>query len=304
MFSTYGYEEIIRNAYRVARPIVGDDRSIQTTGDLRPYYLDFLENHQPYMPVNRTDDLIIADDAVEDALLAAYGRESKLNDLKQTEIIGDAYTRRLKAEKVDIVRRGLEEFRKLDDTLCAVFDLVIHSVFVRSSNYVEGRASHGGSSSSAMGVIWMAVGPKIAVPDVVEMLLHELTHHLLFLDECNYPHFDYALIKREDTRAFSAILNMSRPIDKVVHSIMVATELVLGRGSFPALAHSSSVHPPTPKLIDDVLTACASLNHLDPAAEVLRPRSRDFVDRCLAACTSKGSAKHELAGCTRAATLS
>ncbi len=283
MFSLYGYEETIRNVYRVAHPFI-NGRVIQGSDDLRTCYLDFLQDHQPYMPINRSDDVFISDPEIENGLVAAYGHNATLNDLKQSEIIGEPYSDEDKTNKTALAREALEEFRNIDDTLCAVFDLTIHSIVIRPSNRPQGRASHGGSSSAAMGTIWLAMGPSITKADVVEMLLHELTHHLLFIDERNHAHFDYDLIARKENQGFSAILNLIRPVDKVFHSIVVAAELILGRRRFLPHAESLSVHPPTAKMLADVLTAQASLAGSNSARFVLKPRACEILDQCAVAC--------------------
>jgi hypothetical protein len=283
MFSLYGFEESIRNAYRVAHPFAarGD---LATTAALREAYLAFLQDHQPYMPLNRGTDVFVVDDEVEARLVAAYGHNAALNDLRQSEIIGEPYPAAEKELKVARARAALERFRDLDDELAALFDLTIHSIIIRPSNVAGGRRSYGGSSSAAMGVIWLSLGKEVTERDIVEMLLHELTHHLLFLDERNHPHFDYDLITREENRAFSAILNLNRPVDKVMHSIVVASELILGRRRFLPLDRQCSVHPATEKMLADLRSAHESLTALPAAEEVLRPRAREIVDRCLGVC--------------------
>jgi hypothetical protein len=285
MFSLFGHEEIIRNAYRVSHPFV-NGRPLRTSGDLRACYLEFLADHQPYMPVNRGDDVFVTDEATENALVAAYGHNATLNDLGQSEIIGAAYRDSVKAGKIALARTALETFLGLDERLAAVFDLTIHSIVVRPSNRLAGHASYGGSSSAAMGTIWLALGPGVTQVDIIEMLLHELTHHLLFLDERNHPHFDYGHIASERNRAFSAILNMIRPIDKVVHSIVVATELVLGRRTFLRDDRPRVVHPASEKMIADAQQSYASVSALEHADLVLRPRTREILDRCRDACAA------------------
>lgn len=285
MFSLYGYEETISNVYRVAHPFIAN-RCVSTTEDLRKFYLDFLEAHQPYMPVNRSDEVFVTDERTEDALVSAYGHNATLNDLQQSEVIGTPYPDGVKREMIARVREALDTFRGLDDTLTAIFDLTIHSIVIRPSNKPQGRASHGGSSSAAIGTIWIAPRSTTTKFDIVEMLLHELTHHLLFIDERNYPHFDYGLIGHRGNRAFSAILNMSRPVDKVAHSIVVATELILGRSRFLPENNPRTVHPQTDKMIADVLTAHASITNIESAEQLLRPRISEILTRCLTACTA------------------
>lgn len=49
----------------------------------------------------------------------------------------------------------------------------------------------------------------------------------MFLDELRYSHYAYARILDPSTYARSAILNIDRPLDKVLHSIVVAVEILL-----------------------------------------------------------------------------
>ena len=282
MFSLFGFEEAVANTYRVAYPFIGE-RPVGTTSELRACYLDFLTDHQPYMPVNRTHDMFVTEVEAESRLVAAYSHNAALNDLGQSTVIGDSYDEPSKLRKVALARDALHEFRELDDELAAIFDLTIHSIVIRPSNSADGRKSYGGSSSAAMGVIWLSLGPTVTRGDVVEMLLHELTHHLLFIDERNHPHFDYDLLTRPENRAFSAILNLHRPLDKVVHSIVVATELILGRRRFLPETELT-VHPPAEKMLRDVRSAYESIVTLPAADAVLRPRARAIIDGCVAAC--------------------
>lgn len=282
MFSTFGRDEVIKDVYRIAAPYAGSPR-VTTVGELRSVFHNFLSRHQPYMPVNRADDPFIVDAGLEDALVRAYSFNNTLDDLRQTQIIGDAYPLEVKLERIDFARRALDRFLSLDEELAAVFDLAIHSIVVRPSDRPGGRASYGGSSSAAIGVIWLSLGPTVTELDVVEMLLHELTHHLLFIDERSFAHFDYAQMTREENRAYSAILNLRRPIDKVFHSIVVATELVLGRHSFLPPG-PITVHPPTDKLSADTVTASASLTDLDRTCGAIEPRGHEILARCLERC--------------------
>ena len=89
MFSLYGADESIRNIYRISHPFL-NGRAIRTSLELRACYLDFLSDHQPYMPLNWSEDIVVADPIVEDALVAAYGHNATLNDLGQAEGRGEA----------------------------------------------------------------------------------------------------------------------------------------------------------------------------------------------------------------------
>ena len=74
--------------------------------------------------------------------------------------------------------------------------MVINSIFFRSS-----KRAVGGSSSASMGAIWMNHSPKLENGDIVELLVHELAHHMMFIDERCYLHYYYEEIIKEENYA-------------------------------------------------------------------------------------------------------
>ncbi|MDP2104576.1 MAG: HEXXH motif-containing putative peptide modification protein, partial [Desulfobulbaceae bacterium] len=160
---------------------------------------------------------------------AAFGKGA-LNDLGQEHLVGDPYDGELLEQKINLARGALEEVMDSSADFASVFDLVIHSVFIKASRPSRhSLGSHGGSTSGSIGAIWFSVSDKVCHRDLVEMFVHELTHHLLFVDELNCPQFNYDLIVRPEHYARSAILKRQRPLDKVVHSIAVGATIVDAR---------------------------------------------------------------------------
>jgi hypothetical protein len=57
-----------------------------------------------------------------------------------------------------------------------------------------------------------------------------LAYHLLLIDERVHGHYvSYAKLADKRNYAHSAILKCNRPLDKVFHSLVVATELLASR---------------------------------------------------------------------------
>jgi len=283
MFSTFGFEEAVKNIYRIAAPYAGSG-AVRTTDDLRRIYHDFLTSHLPYMPVNRGDECLIDDEVIEAALVRAYSFNNTLDDLQQAHIIGQPYEASEKRQRLSVARAAIAEFKSLDAHLAILFDLVIHSVVLRPSKRHNGRASFGGSSSAALGTIWLSLGPNVRQADLVEMLLHELTHHLLFIDERSFAHYDYPALSQKHNQAYSAILNLTRPIDKVFHSIVVASELLLGRQRFWPQGHDVRVHPASESMQIETQKALASLYALPNVATLIQPRGHEILTRCAQHC--------------------
>lgn len=279
MFSTFGEDDLLRIIYTISATIP-QAKPVETTTDLRAAYHAFLRSHQPYMPINSSHDPFILDPLVEDELARAYTLKSTLDDLKQARIIGDRYTDADRQERVTFAREAYNHFMSCNPSLALIFDLAIHSIVIRPSRREAGRASHGGSSSAALGTIWLSLADSVTRSDVVEMLLHELTHHLLFLDERAHPHFNYALIAKPENFAYSAILNLSRPLDKVVHSIVVASEILAGRESFLPPSGATTVHPSSRKMREETLRAISSVYDLPNLSELVMPRALDILAVC------------------------
>lgn len=284
MLNTDGYRTIIGNVYKIAKPFIKSE--LKNIDDLRKYYLDFLENYNHGVVINRSNDPFITDLGIESNLINAFG-VSTLDDLRQYQAIGQPLANEIKDEKIEFARGALNTLLELDPKLKAIFNLVIHSIFLRESSKIEGvAASFGGSTSTAIGVICISDIHKMTKLDVMEVLLHELTHSLVFIDELNYPLFSYDEIKKKENFARSAILLKSRPLDKVVHSIIVGTEILCAREKYN-LEGERNVHPKTDKLTNDIVSSCKSIFEVKNVSSALYPRAIDMVDKCLEICTKK-----------------
>lgn len=278
MFSLFGPELSIKNAYLLGRRFMGN-RTLSHTRDLKPYYLDFLAEHQPRLPLNRGAEPFITDPRAEELLKDAY-RASSLNDLKQQRIIGDSFDAPERERLIALVREGYAQLSSANPALQAVFDLAIHSVFFRRSTRTDaGAVSFGGSSSTAMGAIWVSGHGKQTKHDVAEFLLHELTHHLLFLSERCLPQFHYREMIKPENYAQSAILNKRRPLDKVVHSVVVSTELLLARRSFLRGA-AVTIHPDSPTMTARSLRSIDEVLSLSNRDAVITPWTVELLERC------------------------
>lgn len=281
MLTLYGRDDVLRNLYRLAK-LESPEAIIETSEQLRPSYLAFLAAHQPWVPINWTEDVFVTAPEVEDRLSAAFS-EGALDDLSQADVFGPAYPHDVRLAKLDLARRALADLLVRDGDFALVFGLVIHSVFIRSSKPARGmRGSHGGSSSASIGAIWLTVNDGVGMIDLMEMYVHELTHHLIFVDELNHGQFDYDAIAKPENFAHSAILKRHRPLDKVVHSIIVATEIMAARARYLDLDHESgsTIHPPTTALRAETLAAMESVQQLPNLTDLITPHTSKILARC------------------------
>ena len=277
MLALCSRDEVFRNVYWIAK-VEDRAKAFEDFEDLRDGYLDFLSERQPSAPVNRSDDVFVENTDMQEHLSVAFSHGA-LNDLNQGDVLGDPYPKSIQEDKTQHARAAFSELLKLDDELAVIFDLVIHSVFVRS-----GKHSHGGSSSASIGTIWLAVVDGTEQLDLMEMYVHELTHHLLFIDELNHTQFNYQEIVRPGNFALSAILKRARPLDKVVHSIVVGAEMIIARHKFLS-NHAETVNHPTTKMLQvDTLAAIDSVYGLPNIDDLITLHMRDIIDQCAEIC--------------------
>ncbi|OGQ47496.1 MAG: hypothetical protein A3I05_02355 [Deltaproteobacteria bacterium RIFCSPLOWO2_02_FULL_44_10] len=287
MFSLFGPEESIKNVYKLSCKFFDENR-ITDTNSLKHYYLNFLSVHQPHQPINRSSIFFITDEEISNKLKKAY-HSSGLNDLNQQGVLGQSMAPDERSQLIDLVGNGYEHLSRANPKLKALFDLVIHSIFfVKSHKGKLGAISFGGSSSTAMGTIWISGHGNLTKHDIAEFLLHELTHHLLFVAERCIAQFKYTEMILPENFAQSAILNRKRPLDKVVHSVAVSTEILLARRSFlPPV--EIIIHPDSQTLEKQTLFAIDDVFKLKKLEKVLTPWTIDLLHRCKAALTIRES---------------
>ncbi|HEY5927567.1 MAG TPA: hypothetical protein VIV11_38045, partial [Kofleriaceae bacterium] len=160
------------------------------------------------------------DEAREEQLVAPLFQPSPLDD---RDVYKDAKNyqnvrrdRDLLGREVAHLTESLAEFRQRDPGFWEVFDIFTNFVVCTESKYTPG-----GTSSAALGVIYV-VRPQDRTPhSLYELFVHEVTHLMMFVDERRSRHYrSDALIAVKDNYVVSAVYERLRPLDKVLHSIV------------------------------------------------------------------------------------
>jgi hypothetical protein len=261
MYGLLGSSQNIKNIYRLSVPFVGSQK-IATTDDLKVPYLSFLNQYQPNYRVPLNQKQVVTDFAQRQVLLGAFGA-SQINDLQQENMIGSTYNREAEQLCCENLIAAKNRMAQLNSELNDLFDLTIHSILLcGSSQNSAGMRARGGTSSKCVGLIWLTMEGHLSPQDIVEMMIHELTHNLVFINELNSPQFDYDLLNLAENWAQSSILNRKRPMDKVIHSIIVAHEILFARKHYLPNEDLLKVHPESGLLKQNTLASITSvLNH-------------------------------------------
>lgn len=85
----------------------------------------------------------------------------------------------------------------------------------------------GGTTSCALGLIWLNPHKNWTIIDYADALYHEFTHTSIFIDDMvNCMFLDAKACKNEDAFVTSAILKIKRPLDSAYHAAGVAVALM------------------------------------------------------------------------------
>jgi len=271
MLSENGYQNVIKNVYKLSCGAPGGN-SVENIDELRNYFLNFLEDLYPNIEVNRTKDIFIYDDNIELNLANAFNMKEHLGNPDQMKgFIGNAYPNPVKIKKIEQVKIALEELLDIDNELRSIFELVIHSIIVREPKTIDGRITHSSSATTAVGVIWLSIVDGLSKHDIQELLVHELIHQLLFIDDFVHSQFDYAEMSKEENFGITGISLTRRPLDIVIHSLVVAAELVMARKYLIGEPVNPKVHSRTDKITKNAITSYRYLLSLANCNKLVTP---------------------------------
>lgn len=279
MYHSFGTRDIIETIILLSHQASGSQQPASSQA-LKTAYSLALHRLQPKVPLMvEPRTLFTTDPAITQAIMPLYRVHTAINDLNQHNLLAEDSTDDFSMEVARLERILQEAFAPCDD-LWKIFNLVINYVFCAPAS--PATQVHGASTSAAVGVIWATPLSLLSRQDIAEFFLHELTHNLVHLDELRHGHYqDSRLLPIPGNYASSSVLQRRRPMDKALHSLVVATEILLFRERYTGHPESPVVHPPSRQLLESALDCGLSIAELHSRRDfVLTKRAVQLVDRC------------------------
>lgn len=274
MFYLLGFKECIKNISKLSKKYHGDD--LKTLEQLKIAFGLFLNEFQPNVIHKPFSKQLVSKKETVENLIKLYNAQSIVNDKNQDSMIEEIYESDILLDKIRITNDAINVFTQKHPILHTLFDLVIHSIFFANS-----KLSGGGTVSSGIGVLWLNNRPHWSQQDLIELLIHEMTHTLVFIDEVAHVHItDYRIVADEENFALSAILKRRRPVDKVYHSILVSIEVIESRLDFLEEPCSPKVHPKTQQLFQQTQDSLESLFSVKQFGKIFSPRGQELMLLC------------------------
>ncbi|CAN5923851.1 hypothetical protein BH11MYX4_BH11MYX4_59160 [soil metagenome] len=281
MFFTVGKEESLATVGQLAGV---DDASVTSPGDLKAAYLGWLRKKvEPVaLGAGGIEPDFVDDAETERQLLRGFITRT---DGTEKHAITDASIAKLiqRRDRASVKRKSSrmsaasQAMKGVDPELAKVFGLVVNRVFIAE---LEGEA--GGSSPRHTGVIWANPPAKASDWDLVEYLLHEFTHHILYLDEHLHGHYRRVpgIAAGEDVHVRSVIRKTDRPLRAAFHSLFVGLELLWLRRCVETPEVSTFVHPPSEPLLEACQETIRAITAIPRWQDHFRPRGRYLFDAC------------------------
>ena len=271
MYSLLGIEKNIESLLVLASL---DGQFPKTTEELKLLYKKYLKSIQSVNTVSRLSNgtELVWDSCEAKDLIELFGVQSKLNDMNQDKVISKTILANSSAVEIK-TKQALETFKSLEPQYFYLFQLVIEKIFFAGS-----ELAGGGSSSAALGCIWLNPRAYWTEQDYLEFFVHELTHNLVFLDERREIHYSqYAELEKTENFAYSAILKRARPLDKVVHSLFVVNEVLNFRLKHFVGNEKTYLHPDTENLFNGAFDTLKSLKKI--RRELMTKHLKDLIEK-------------------------
>jgi hypothetical protein len=281
MFYTAGEQYSYDLIYTVARAHFEVGKQDLERDDLRRAYRAWRQATQPWIPTHdEPRPLFCNDAAIEANLLGAINVTSPLDDLEHYQapkaFMQVAPDRARIEADVAHAERMYREFQHRDPAFWRVFDLYVEHVAC-----IDSKFSPGGTISTALGVIYLSNPRTRSAVALYELYVHECTHLMMFVDQARRRHYaSFEAISEPNNYCVSAVYEMDRPLDKVLHSLVVATELILHREHVLGHHDDASVHPKTARLARSSMVTADALLELQARRQLLAPRGVWLVERC------------------------
>ena len=278
MYYLFGLAENLKTIGMLSKPF-GD---IDTEQNLKTAYLKFLSHIQPTVPhPPEVQPFFVYDIPVIHQLIKNHQQDSFLTDFTTDICLANEDAMHAALAKI---QEAIDYIARYNPLLYKLFKVAINNMFYAKS-YKQG----GGSVSSAIGVIWCSHRKNWSRDDIVEFIVHELTHNLIFLDELRFKHY-LSLEKLGEDKNFviSAILKKPRPLDKVFHSLMVAAEILHLRQAWLGEPMDSKVHPSSQEMIVNCQATLMGIKELLVKRELVSDRFKmlvDLIDNKVALCS-------------------
>lgn len=275
MYYLYGLDKNLETIAVISKKFVRQGSEKISLSDLKQAFFDFTRYVQPNIPNLSKMETCYVDENNLSMQLAKLFIDSQQNS-NQKMISGSPFKvvddKIVLEKKFSLVRDAFEIHQKNSHEYHFLMQLIFSYIFIIQSESVACA-----TIPHALGVLLLD-HREWDILDIREMLIHETAHQLVTLDEHRYDHYvDMNELNNPENYAVSAIRKTKRPLNKVIHSLIVAYEILAYRKAVTGIDSIVKIHPKTSDLIEQINETIRSIN-MKHTRNLLTPRASSIVD--------------------------
>lgn len=274
MYTLYSAQEIIDNVLVLANPYI-DNINLLTEKSLKSAYINWLSVIQPHCPIIEKNTLVYSDKSVDARFSKYFTKEFRVADVDiatQEMMYPDPLDRKLAIES------ALSKISEYDDTLYSLLMLTMNTIFCVTDKR-NGGTSVNPSYIGVMCAHYDMYAEEMAIP---ELLIHELAHNFLFLDEHRYGYYtSYQYLEDKKTYVDSYYNKkiIKLPFDRVLHRMVIFTEILSLRDQYLGHATMKTQHMCTEEMLEVSRWYIAQIDNNEAILSIMKPRCREIYEK-------------------------
>lgn len=275
MYYLLGLEKNLEAIAVISRSFLNENISKASFGGLKGAYFKFTKYIQPSIPTPPlTSEICFVGDSQLSAELTAFFLDEN-DDSKGKNISGcefkQIHNKVVLERKLALVMNALNSCQKNSYEYYYLIQLLFSYVF-----FIQSESLACATSPGAPGLLLLD-HKEWSVWDICEMFIHETAHQLVSLDEYRYGHYsDMSAMINPENYAISAIRRVNRPLNKVIHGLVVAFEILAYRKTLENFNLSIRIHPATDMLTTQIFESLNSINQVNRKRTILTPRASEI----------------------------
>lgn len=260
MYYLLGLEKNLETIATVSKSFLKCEGKQLTFSTLKSAYFQFTQYTQPKIPIsNNVSEVTFVNDVKLQEQLIEIFLDRPIKGTNHRTISNVTFNGIDKNQelisKYDLVRKSLRHYKERNENLHFLTQLLFTYIFAIKINGVACA-----TIPKALGLL--LIDHKLwNINDMCEMLVHETTHQLVTLDEYRYEYYlNQQKLFNPENYCISTLRKTKRPVNKVIHSLIVAYEIINYRKNILASNENVTIHPGTDILKKQIFKTLESLD--------------------------------------------
>ncbi len=249
MYYLAGYKYCLTNIVKLAEKF--GERQVSNDVAIKKAYLNFLAEHQSHVPMPSKCRMFFVEEPYTKSVLLNLINKDGCVDNSTDKVVGEKdFNKNEENLLMHIILQGVDLIKTYDSDLEKLFSLIINYIVIKRGS----EDIRCGSTKGALGVVWCPGYLDWEVGDAAEFLVHNLTHQLIFFDALSEPYFkNGSRLDLSSVMCCSALSEVNRPIERAVHSVFIAHEILEFRKRLPEELQTGTYHIESNQLLNQMV---------------------------------------------------